>query len=671
MKHFHHLNHFLLLLFLPSIILITIPLNASNRNTIEIQKTIAEGIDLELNFETDSAEYSIFTNHSFTLTLSNRGEDTATGIAVYAPFPSSLSYTDSEVSQGDYSVFSSIWNIDSLAIGESATLDLTLFVLNVDIDISLFAQVQAANEIDIDSTPNNNTSQIPIEDDEAIVTITRLGGGGNNGGNDEVDIELNLSTNHTEVNAGLQFSYILTATNDGEDKATGVRVYFPLPLQVKYIGSNSDQTTYNPETGEWNIGNIPSKLTRSVLIDVEVLVGGTISATAEVIATNEKDVDSTPNNGAVDEDDLQSVDILGLQIDLELNMELPSGESQLVEKGKEVTFLVHVENKGPTVGYNSKIRAIFPEGFTYVRNEVTLGEYVDDLGVWVIGDIPPFETQTMEVTATVDAEGPLTYTCEARTSNVPDIDSTPSNNDPNEDDIDSLTIYTNESHILSDIELTASIDNEIPYPEDSISITLLLTNYGPAKASNIVVEDVLPSELSLIEAKSSRGMYVDGSWSIEALDNGETATLILQMRVEDFAESITYFAQVASIENIDNDSNPANNVTQIPQEDDEASVTIFPTAVGIEADSFLAEYEFNLFPTPTHDIVNLSYLTPSSEVIDIVLYDFSGRKLYQKTFKTTLGTNVNELDLSQFPVGVYLVSMETEKGILRGKAVKK
>lgn len=454
MSYFHHLNNLLSVVILSTIVSVftTHPINANNptQQHIEVQ-TVLNDIDLELQYHTDSLEYHIFTNHFFTLTLTNSGAKTATGITVYAPFSSSLlAYTDSETSEGDYGVFSGIWNIDSLASGESATLDLTLFVLGVDVDISLFAQVQSANETDIDSTPNNNNTQSPIEDDEAIVTITKSGGGGNNGGNEDVDIELTMTTNHTEVNAGLEFSYILSATNTGTDNATGVKVDFPLPSQVIYVKNSSEQTTYNPNTNEWNIGNIPSNTTRSLLIDVEVATGGIITATAEVIATNEKDTDSTPNNKDENEDDIASTEILGLQIDLELNMELPMDSSHVVEQGSEVTFLVHVENKGPTLGYNSKVRAILPEGFEYVRDTVTMGEYLDDLGVWVIGDIPPFETQTMEITATINALDSLTYTCEVRTSNVPDVDSTPSNFAPYEDDIDSLTIYIDMSTAIDE-----------------------------------------------------------------------------------------------------------------------------------------------------------------------------------------------------------------------------
>ncbi|MEZ4886482.1 MAG: T9SS type A sorting domain-containing protein [Chitinophagales bacterium] len=536
MNHFHCVNSLSLILWIAAIVFTSLPLNATN--PIEVMQETAKSIDLELAYTADATSYSVFTNALFTLTLTNKGIDNATGITVYAPFSNGLAFTSATVSQGEYSEWSSIWNVSNLASGQSVTLELSLFVLDVSGDIRLFAQVQSANETDIDSTPNNNTTQTPAEDDETSLTATRLGGNGGNG-NQEVDIELTMTTNHTEVNVGLQFSYILTAINNGLANATGVKIKLPLPSEVTYVSSTNDQTTYNPTTGEWNIGNIASKVTRTLLVNVEVKVGGTISATAEVVATNEKDVDSTPNNGLLDEDDTFSVEVLGLQIDLELNMALPLGASNVVEQGSEVTFIVYVENKGPTVGYNSKIRAIFPIGFTYLRNTVTMGEYLEDVEVWYIGDIPPFETQVMEITASVDSPGPLTYTCEVRTSNVPDVDSTPSNFDPNEDDIDSITIYT---------DVDTAID--------------------------------------------------------ELLNKDENLK------------------------------------------------------------TFVA------YPIPSHDFVRLLF-DSKAESRHLRLYDFSGRMVYQQMLETIAGENNVELDLTPFSTGVYFVLMETEKGNVRAKVVKR
>lgn len=583
------LHYFSLVLFLLNAINATAYFSA----TSPIGGTaIINEIDLELSYATNPTEYTVFTNHNFTLTITNNGTDDATGVTVYAPFPSGLAYTSSTTSQGTYSVWTSIWTVGTLASGQSATLDLSLFILNNTEDITLFAQVQAANETDIDSTPDNNTSQIPTEDDEASITITHGSGGngggsGNNGGGgngNDVDIELSVSANHTEANAGAQFSYLLSVTNKGPDNATGVKVDFPLPTDmVEFVSSSNDQTTYNAVTGQWNIGNLNKDVTRSLLVNVEVLVGGNISASAEVVAANQDDVDSTPDNGDITEDDYGSVDVLGLQIDLELFLELTPGQSSVVPVGNNVTYRLHVENKGPTVGYNTKIRAIMPANvFNYVESTVSMGYFMDALGVWVIGDIPPFATQTMDITATVLQAGTHTYTCEARTSNVPDVDSTPSNYDPNEDDISSVTISTDGTANVADLSLNATIDNASANSGDTRTITLTVSNAGPADATGITIEDVLPTGLILSSSNASIGSYSAGIWTVGDLDNGEFATLDLEVIVGTLTEPITYFAQIETASPNDTDATAGNDTDQTPDEDDEAAVTITQPTIDLE-----------------------------------------------------------------------------------------
>ncbi|MFK7904804.1 MAG: hypothetical protein AB8B69_06750, partial [Chitinophagales bacterium] len=588
MKHYYcYFNRLLFVWCMVTTIFATHQLNATS--PLPIVET-ASGIDLELSFAADPTEYTVFTNNTFTLTLTNTGTDAATGITVYAPFPSGLAFTSSSGSQGNYEVWTSLWNVGSLASGQSATLDLTLFVLNNTDDISLFAQVQTANETDVDSTPNNNNTQIPVEDDEAIVTVTYGSGstgggtGGGGGGGDDVDIEVSLSANHTETNAGQEFSYILSATNKGPDNATGVKVDFPLPTDfVEFVSSSNSQTTYDPITGEWNIGNLAKDVTRSLLVNVEVTVGGNITATAELIAVNQTDSDSTPDNGVLSEDDMETVDVLGLQIDLELFLELAPGQSSVVPVGGTVTYRLHVENKGPTVGYNTKIRAIMPANiFNYQSSTLSMGYFLDALGVWVIGDIPPFETQTMDITATVLQAGTHTYTCEARTSNVPDVDSTPSNYDPAEDDISSVTISTDGMANVADLTLNASVDNSSANPNDTRTITLTVSNNGPADATGITVEDVMPSGLTFVSASPTMGTYTGDTWAVGDLDNGEFATLDLEVIVGTLTAPVTYFAQIETASPNDTDSTVGNDTDQTDNEDDETAITISQPSIDLE-----------------------------------------------------------------------------------------
>jgi uncharacterized repeat protein (TIGR01451 family) len=118
----------------------------------------------------------------FVMAVSNTGIEDATGVSAtlvdpLGGLPSGLSFQSTGTpSHGSYNSGTGLWDIGTLPAGETATWS---FVANVDSvpgggaegDISVRAQVYAANEDDTDSTPGNYSGGSPSEDDEDIITI--------------------------------------------------------------------------------------------------------------------------------------------------------------------------------------------------------------------------------------------------------------------------------------------------------------------------------------------------------------------------------------------------------------------------------------------------------------------------------------------------------------------
>ncbi|MEL6925886.1 MAG: T9SS type A sorting domain-containing protein, partial [Bacteroidota bacterium] len=63
-----------------------------------------------------------------------------------------------------------IWNVGTLAAGTSATISLQYFNLSAGA-VPVFGQVSNLAEADVDSSPDNNNTLTPTEDDEAVVII--------------------------------------------------------------------------------------------------------------------------------------------------------------------------------------------------------------------------------------------------------------------------------------------------------------------------------------------------------------------------------------------------------------------------------------------------------------------------------------------------------------------
>ena len=116
-------------------------------------------IDLELDKVVDNATPDVGTDVTFTITVSNQGPSSATGVTVEDQLPSGYTFVSSD---GAYDAGTGIWTIGGLAAGENTVLNITATV-NATGDYTNVAQVEEANEDDTDSTPGNDE---PSEDDQ-------------------------------------------------------------------------------------------------------------------------------------------------------------------------------------------------------------------------------------------------------------------------------------------------------------------------------------------------------------------------------------------------------------------------------------------------------------------------------------------------------------------------
>jgi uncharacterized repeat protein (TIGR01451 family) len=132
-------------------------------------------IDLALTKSVNPGTVSSFGSVAvFTVTVTHQpfnlagvNQVNATGIVVGDMIPTGLSYV-SDTSGGSYNPATGQWNIGNLAIGASKSFSFTVTVDGPSTSFTNVAQAVAANENDIDSTPNNN---VPSEDDQDSATV--------------------------------------------------------------------------------------------------------------------------------------------------------------------------------------------------------------------------------------------------------------------------------------------------------------------------------------------------------------------------------------------------------------------------------------------------------------------------------------------------------------------
>ena len=98
-------------------------------------------------------------------------------------------------------------------------------------------------------------------------------------------------------------TYSLVVTNSSSNTATGVAVKDTLPAGVVFQ-SATGQGTYNATTGLWTVGTIGPNGTATLVVTVRVNAEGTWFNKAQVSKADQPDLDSTPDNDKLSEDDL-------------------------------------------------------------------------------------------------------------------------------------------------------------------------------------------------------------------------------------------------------------------------------------------------------------------------------------------------------------------------------
>ena len=286
----------------------------------------------------------------------------ATDITVADYFPAEATFVSASESQGTFDDGTMIWDVGSLAPGASATLTINA-TTDYNGEIENCAEVSAANEEDIDSTPGNGVfkgSGIPEDDEDCEPTDHN---------NPRIDLELEKDA-QGPVNG--EITYTLTLENNDENAnvdATDVTVQDVLPADVTYVSSNASQGSYTPDT--WTVGTLtPGQV---VTLDIVVTLNSNVGVEncAEVMTANEPDVDSTPGNGTNNNEDDRAC------------VETPPEEDPDVDLKLEKTADVDAASLGDTIIYTLTLT-------NESDNDATDIEIVDDLpyGVSFVSSTP-------------------------------------------------------------------------------------------------------------------------------------------------------------------------------------------------------------------------------------------------------------------------------------------
>ena len=123
------------------------------------------------------------------------------------------------------------------------------------------------------------------------------------------DLELTKTASKTSLTVGETIVYTLTLINKGPDAASGIRVTDVAPAGISFGQETPSAGNYNNNTGTWSVDALSRGSEATLTIVGTTTQPGNITNTAEVIASDQHDPDSSPGNGVASEDDQDSISV--------------------------------------------------------------------------------------------------------------------------------------------------------------------------------------------------------------------------------------------------------------------------------------------------------------------------------------------------------------------------
>lgn len=473
----------------------------------------------------NNATQTVGQNVVFTIVASNLGPNNATGVVMNDLLPAGLTYVSHTASAGTYNPGTGVWTIGSLANGASRTLTITATVTSAGLPSVTNTATITGNEYD--PSLLNNTS---------VVTVTPL----------LSDLAVVKTVDNGAQQVGGTVIFTIVARNDGPTSNTNVVVNDALPAGLNYVSHTTSTGAYTPGTGVWSIGALGAGQQETLTITATVTGAAlpTVTNTA-TITGSVFDPDPTDNTSSVIVSPQQSADLAIVKTASKNNPLL----------GENITFSLVVTNFGPQNATGVVAQDLMPGGLVYVSHTNTPGtSYTPGTGIWVIGNLANGASATLTITAT---------TTQAAVPSVTNVGIVSGNqSDPNPtNNTDPETVVPN---VVTDLRIVKTVDNPNPVVGTNVTFTVVVFNDGPSNATGVIAYDLLPPGLVYITHTTTTGIYVPitGLWTIGNIPSGQSRTLTLTA-----ATTLTAgdnVINVATVEGIENDPEPENNIDQVP-----------------------------------------------------------------------------------------------------------
>ena len=312
-----------------------------------------------------------------------------------------------------------------------------------------------------------------------------------------------------ELNPGDIIHYIITVTADGSSDSLNVNLRDI--LDNKLLDINSAKYSINGGilsdfNGNIYLGNMLTGTAVTVDIWAKVLSSADRDVFNLVNVTSDEHPEGNTSNVSV------HVRIVDLAVDKLVNNSVPKYLDM-------IEYTIVVVNNGPDKSFNVTVGDLLPDGVKFISSD---GRYDPVTGVWFVGDLDANESATLKIVVQVIKVGNITNNVNV-TGTGHDTNLTNNN--------DSVSVSVPDCVIL---DISKVANSTVIVAGENVGYTVVINNYGPSVASDVVLKDIFSSNELLNLQYSLNGVdWLDynGSVSLGDVNAGADVTVYFRAKV--------------------------------------------------------------------------------------------------------------------------------------------
>jgi uncharacterized repeat protein (TIGR01451 family) len=487
--------------------------------------------DVALGLTATPATVLLNQNVTLVYRVVNNGPAAAGAVQVSASLPSGLTLVSSAATTGGVS--NGVWTVGSLASGQTATL-------------TVVANVVAAASVSVSSSASSSTPDPNTANNGASVVISINA--------KQADVRITTTTSTQADAAGKKVFVLVNAANFGPDNAEALVVSVAVPGNLTVTSQTPTAGTLS--NGVWTIGQLSANSSATLRLILTLVDTQPAVVTAQIASANSGDPRESNNASAV------TVNGSGAQSDLGV---VTSTSVRALTANAEFLATTVVTNNGADAASGVNVVNTIPSGLSVLGSLASKGVFDAASRNWSVGSLAAGQTAT------------LTHRLQSATVAAIDLAATVSATTSDPVVADNNSLIKLGTTTLPDLALASATTPARAGTGVAVSNVLTVTNNGPASATNVRVDFLVPTVFVVADSTASVGTVdvANGTWLVGSLDAGASATLSTTGAASAM-QNVEFFAQATSSEA---DASIADNIAlsgvDAPQSD---------VAVAIKAD---------------------------------------------------------------------------------------